>query len=631
MAPRPVQVGLAAASALVAILVARQFLEGEGERETFSLVHDEEQERDLFSRSTGSSSNVTGIGPFHLERFDEETARQLFPFPESRSVHDPDLIFKHVANLDRTTTWAEHPEGEWVLKTNEQGFREDGPSRLSEAEFSVLVAGDSHASGACNNRETFSALLEADLMESRGTPSVEVLNAACPGYSFYNYFGTVRRFAQDGPDVVVVTVYGGNDFYGVLKVHHWLRGTTYPPRRKSYWDRVNAAREQSTSFLAQSLNQVLYFQEHPDQAEVALEAALVLAQQTKLLCDEIGARLVYVYVPPAFEVGLPGIEEEVAALTQLLGLEESDLFTSRQIGRSLMDGLDRMGVASLDMGPALRTAGAPTYWERDLHINLRGHEVIAEALSSWIEAPPESGSVRGVPDGSFARSGEGGVVLVEGRYSDGLREGVWIERYPDGSMRSRGSWEGGRRNGQWEWWYDDSTPKKSGVYADEQPDGTWREWYRNGQMRLEARWSGGLPDGEWREWHEGGSLASVGRYREGLEEGTWEILHPDGSLEARLNYRGGVYDGPAEMWHASGALAWKGEYRGGQREGSWEFGREDGAPSARGRFEGGAREGSWTFWRPGGEVDRNRSGRYTAGERVDPQPSGAEEGLDGGR
>lgn len=618
MAPRPAQIGLAVVSTIAAVAVAWRFVPRGEPREVFSLVHDAEQEAALFSRSTGSGSNVSGIGPFRLEPIDEETARQLFPFPPSRSAYDPDLIFRHRANLATRTPWPEHPAGEWTLRTNADGFREDGPARLAGADLGVLVAGDSHASGACDNEDTFAALLEERLAAGRPGERVEVLNAACPGYSFYNYLGTVRRFLPDRPDAVVVTVYGGNDFYGVLKVHHWLRGTTYPPRRKSYWDKVERARERSTSFLAQSLNQVLYFQEHPEQADVALEAALVLAGETRRLCAEAGARLVYVYVPPMFEVGLAELEDDVRDLREILDLEDADLFASREIGRTFLDGLERLGIDALDMGPVFRATEDPVYWARDLHINLLGHECVADELSRWFDAGGGEVTPAGAPlDGPYRRLGPGDVVLVEGAFSNGVRDGLWIERYAGGALRSRGAWRAGKRDGAWEWWYEDGTRKKVGSYRDEQPEGTWREWYRNGTLRSEGAWRAGVPEGEWREWHENGELASFGRYRAGREHGAWEIRHPDGALEARLVYREGLLDGPSEMWHDTGALASRGDYRGGVREGEWEFGREGGRPAARGSFAAGLRVGEWTFWLPGGEVDEARTGRYAEGERVE--------------
>lgn len=617
MAPRPAQLGLALISAALAAGVAWRFFPRQEPREVFSLVHDEEDEAALFSRSSGSGSNVSGIGPFHVEPIDEETARQLFPFPPNRSAYDPDLIFRHRANLASRTTWPEHPAGEWTLRTNADGFREDGPASLADADLGILVAGDSHASGACDNGETFAALLQARLGADRPGERVEVLNAACPGYSFYNYLGTVRRFLPDRPDTVVVTVYGGNDFYGVLKVHHWLRGTTYPPRRKNYWEKVERARERSTSFLAQSLNQVLYFQEHPEQADVALEAALVLAGETRRLCAESGARLVYVYVPPMFEVGHPELEDDVRDLREILDLDESDLFTSREIGRTFLDGLERLGIDALDMGPVFRATEAPVYWARDLHINLLGHERVAEELHRWFDAGGGELTVGESPaDGPYRRLGAGDVVLAEGAFVAGVRDGLWIERYAGGSLRSRGTWRGGRRDGAWEWWYEDGTPKKSGSYRAEQPEGIWREWYRSGMLRSEGGWRDGAPEGEWREWHEGGELAGIGRYRAGREDGEWEIRYTDGTVKARHFYRDGVLEGTVEMRHASGALASRGEYRAGVRVGAWEFGREDGRPSAQGSFEEGRRVGEWTFWLPSGDVDEERSGRYEDGERV---------------
>jgi antitoxin component YwqK of YwqJK toxin-antitoxin module len=57
-------------------------------------------------------------------------------------------------------------------------------------------------------------------------------------------------------------------------------------------------------------------------------------------------------------------------------------------------------------------------------------------------------------------------------------------------------------------------------------------------------------------------------------------------------YVDGVKDGPSVQWYASGQKEWEG------------------------RYEDGFRTGEWLFWTESGEVDRERSGRYQAGQRV---------------
>ena len=618
----PTRILLAVTSGALTLIAVWLWLGSRPERPVYRFVElDPEVEARLFEGRDGSESNVSGRGEFHIGAIDEATARELFPMPPARSEYDADRYYTYKPHLDVRHPWPEHPSGVWFERTNGAGLREEEGATLQGAGTGVLVVGDSHTSGACDNHEAFAARLEG-LLSAGGAPGpVEVLNTGSPGYSFYNYLGCVRHFLPDGPQAVVVTVYGGNDFFGVLRMHHFLRGTTYPPRRKNSWDRVQKARELYSSFLAQSINQVLYFQEHPEQVDVALEAAHAVTLEIARLCEEGGVRLVVAYLPPFFEVDNSVLRDSVREVCEVLGVTAGDLFVSRSMGEDFLSGLERWGVEVLDLTWALRSSPEPTYWARDLHINVTGHEVVAHALHTWWSTSAEvSGDAR---DGPYRRMGEGGVALVEGRFEGGLREGLWVERYPDGTERSRGDWRAGRRDGPWSWWYEDGGAKKRGVYLDERPDGPWTEWYRGGDLRVKGSWAEGKPTGVWREWHPGGQLASEGRYQGGEEEGTWRMFHSDGRVGTLFNYRGGTLEGPAETRHANGELQWRGVYSAGLRQGEWRFGRENGSPSSAGAYEAGKREGAWTFWSRDGSPDTQRSGAYHAGEKV-TSPAGSD-------
>ena len=65
-----------------------------------------------------------------------------------------------------------------------------------------------------------------------------------------------------------------------------------------------------------------------------------------------------------------------------LDLTDADLFVSERLREQFFEGLGDLGVDVIDMGPVYRADEQPCYWSQDLHINLRGHELIAEALGA---------------------------------------------------------------------------------------------------------------------------------------------------------------------------------------------------------------------------------------------------------
>jgi hypothetical protein len=70
-------------------------------------------------------------------------------------------------------------------------------------------------------------------------------------------------------------------------------------------------------------------------------------------------------------------------------------------------------------------------------------------------------------------------------------------------------------------------------------------------------------------------------------------FYGDGQRRNATMYVDGVKHGPSEQWYPDGRKQWEGSY------------------------ERGFRAGEWRFWNEDGELDRDRSGRYEGGQRVE--------------
>jgi len=612
---------LVVASGAIAGALAWGLMGGGRETQPVAFTRRGEELAALLAGRVAMHSNVTGRGPFELEELDEATARRLFVMQDRTFVFDRDSYFRYRPRMDSVVEWAEHPNGQWGRRTNDDGYREDTDAGFAGADLAVLVTGDSHTDGVCDNAESFTNRLEALLAERHPGEVVCALNTGVVGFSFYNYLGVLRRFLESGspPDIFVVAVYGGNDFIEALRPHHYFRGTFPPPRREGYWDSIEAAKRVSGPGLAQGLNQVLFFKEHPDEIDVALEAALVLSGEIRRLCEAEDIRLVFVFIPPAFEAGWPALERMEERAMAVLDLTDADLHVARSIAERFFAGLADLGVEVLDMGPVFRAGEAgPYYWKRDLHINVAGHAAISRAVDAALTTgagrlAPLAG--RAPPDGPFEEHDEAGRLSASGAWSGGQRDGPWTVFYPNSQPQSEGGWAGGLRSGEWAWFYEDGTPKKTGAYSADQPEGEWREWYRNGAERLVAHWVSGLPDGEWSQWHADGTRASRGTYAGGEKEGVWLRWYAGERPEFSATYRAGVLEGPAVKHRESGRKAWKGTFRAGARGGEWTFYWPSGARRSAGRYEEGEREGLWSFWNEEGVEDAAQSGTYRGGRR----------------
>jgi lysophospholipase L1-like esterase len=335
------------------------------------------------------------------ETLAEPTAARLYPqLRVGAMAWHPQVGFRRLPSQELRFAWPEHPAGHWSLTTNADGLR--APRELQPDEPLFVIVGDSHAEGACELEETFAGRLAADLeADPKQEPGLVVLNAASGGHSLHQYIGTLEDLAGDVPGepvdparpirvrTLVVTVYGGNDFQEVLRLAHWFGHSERPPD----WGRDNPRlapwRATHMPAIAQAVEHALYFRNNPSEAELALAESLAIAEELQRHAERRGFRLLFLYLPSALETERGRHPEHFEALLADLELSDADLQGGFELGDRFLEGLGQLGVNSVDLRPSFRASPVSLFWERDLHLNLSGHERVAEAVLDWYRAPEE--------------------------------------------------------------------------------------------------------------------------------------------------------------------------------------------------------------------------------------------------
>ena len=312
------------------------------------------------------------------------TVDALFGRSESTEVHDAWTYFRHRPGIRVRVPWPEHPAGAWDYVTNAQGLREDHDVDLAKDVPRVVVLGDSHADGFCDNRDAFANLLEADLRGRCGPDDLEVVNAANGGFGPYQMLGAVEKYASARPRAFVVALFAGNDFLDARHPSAWFAGRSVEAATEAEGEELERAFAISPALMTQGLQSVLLARRRPGEHERLVTVVAGLVREMRDAAERAGARLVVLAIPSPLDVP-GGVEPEVAArVREDLGLSEHELAATARATEALALELRAHGIELRDLRPALAASGRPCYWRKDFHLDLDGHRVVAAALSELL-------------------------------------------------------------------------------------------------------------------------------------------------------------------------------------------------------------------------------------------------------
>lgn len=323
----------------------------------------------------GRAYAAPDLWPWHLT---EELASSLFFQRGSTETYDPWSYFRHRGSLQRRIEWLEHPRGAWTWRTNAQGLREDADVDPAFAGRRVIVTGDSHTEGFCDNVESLAGRLESLLAAEGG--EVDVLNAANGGFSFFHYAGVLERFLHLRPEAFVVVVFGGNDFLEAAVPAAYFRGETLPMPGPEEIEELRAWHGTFGPGLTQSFHSLDFFRRRPEQVEACLRAAGERTLSIRDRCAAAGVRLLVLYLPPPCDAGWREQAVRFDELARALRLAPADRQVVERLADRYLEVLREAGIEAVDLRPRLREGPGPWYWERDHHLNLAGHDALARIV-----------------------------------------------------------------------------------------------------------------------------------------------------------------------------------------------------------------------------------------------------------
>jgi uncharacterized protein len=242
--------------------------------------------------------------------------------------------------------------------------------------------------------------------------------------------------------------------------------------------------------------------------------------------------------------------------------------------------------------------------------------------------------------------------------NNGLKQGTWMEFYPDGTIRTEANYINNQLDGIYRQYERDGTItmimyynegiireeetnaempveirqtvypggklKTSGAFRENIPVGIHRSYDEQGNVIATVIYDqkgrktaqGVVNDrgermGKWTDFYPGGSKKAEGEYRDNRRSGEWIFFSENSGVVQQGNYRNGLYHGTWQWYYPDGKILREEEYFNGREDGiSTEY-SEEGEIIARGDYVEGEKEGEWVYT----VGDHTEKGKYLVGLR----------------
>jgi len=128
----------------------------------------------------------------------------------------------------------------------------------------------------------------------------------------------------------------------------------------------------------------------------------------------------------------------------------------------------------------------------------------------------EESFIKGNLEGLMIEYSDSGNIITKGNYTDGLREGEWLEI--DGDEKSVGVYRNGQKEGKWVVTYEENNRTASeGNYIDGLENGKFTSFHINGKVKEQGQYIMGNKDGNWKRYDTEGILITTFSYENGSE------------------------------------------------------------------------------------------------------------------
>jgi antitoxin component YwqK of YwqJK toxin-antitoxin module len=193
---------------------------------------------------------------------------------------------------------------------------------------------------------------------------------------------------------------------------------------------------------------------------------------------------------------------------------------------------------------------------------------------------------------------------------NGHRQGRWIDKFTNGTVRYEGSFANDKPVGEWKRFHENGKIKAhlyhslntdkataelfddngiryaKGNYKGTAKDSTWN-YYNNLQLVGQEDFSNGIKNGRSLSFFENGNIVTESNWVNGLLDGVRRNFYPSGKKKLEVMYRQGKRQGINLIYYESGQTEIKGQYNNDMPDETWSFMDETGKEKYQLKYKAG--------------------------------------------
>ncbi len=185
----------------------------------------------------------------------------------------------------------------------------------------------------------------------------------------------------------------------------------------------------------------------------------------------------------------------------------------------------------------------------------------------------------GLRQGHWIRKDPNGVTMYDGIFRDGHPVGEFKRFYENGARKSVMIFSQDGRQADAILYYPNGRLASKGRYVDQKKEGKWQFFSASDEEYLicEQSFTNDLRNGVSVGFYRDSTIGDRTNYVNDRKNGEWEQFYQNGKTYIKSGYRNGKLNGPFEAWYENGNKMYTGAYINDTREGLWLIYNEDGS------------------------------------------------------